>query len=174
LLTVRRATRWLAAQSAVHVAATRCALAANADPPRLSAGGALAVCPPSLTLPVTVRARSIGSRALARCWHCLLGDERRAPFDPLGRGSHTERPVRNGPVSTRSAFSRAPEAAKCFVRRPILPTRLSTQGEQFRAPRARVAPRHPSRRCLGSPRAGSPAAILFGSIEGRTQTRPAD
>jgi hypothetical protein len=71
-----------------------------------------------------------------------------------------ERPIKGLATSIRSAFSRARRLRSAAS--PLDAARLVVHA-RWTASRAlvtRFAPRHPSRRCLGSPRAGSPAAAL--------------
>lgn len=69
------------------------------------------------------------------------------------------------PVKDKSPRPEAPsvvysEAAKCSFAARFCPPGCPRKVDSFARLVARLAPRHPCRRCLGSPRAGSPAAIL--------------
>jgi hypothetical protein len=91
----------------------------------------LAVCLPSLTLPVAVRARSMTPEPSPARGGCSC--ERRAPLTRLAEGPRWN--VRLGTDHRRpEAPSVVPGGCEVFVRRSNLPTRLSTRGEQCRAP----------------------------------------
>jgi hypothetical protein len=88
--------------------------------------------------------------------------EHRTPLTRLAAGSTAGRPIRNAPSSTRSAYSRARRLRSTFIRARTCPPGCPREVDSVARPFTRIAPRHPNRRCLGSPRAGSPAAIPFG------------
>jgi len=81
-------------------------------------------------------------------------------IDPLGRGTPVERPIRNGPPTTRSAFSRARRLRSVSFAARTCPPGCPREENSVARPVTRFAPRHPCRRCLGAPRAGSPGAVL--------------
>jgi hypothetical protein len=100
----------------------------------------LAVCLPSLALPVTARARPDDSRATVRCWRQLasLKTSVAAPFDPLGRGSQWNARLRDWPRRSE-APSVVLGGCEVLLRRSMLPAWLSTRGGQLRAPSSLVS-----------------------------------
>lgn len=79
--------------------------------------------------------------------------------DPLGRGSTRHARLGTGHRDPKR-LQPCSEAAKCSFAARFCPLGCPRKVDSFTRPVARLAPRHPNRRCLGSPRAGSPAATL--------------
>jgi hypothetical protein len=78
-------------------------------------------------------------------------------------------------MTTRSAFSRI-GGCEAFLRRSILPTRLFTRGEQFRAPLRSFRSATPKSKVPRLSSSWLARRYPFGlcGFEMRTQTRPAD